>query len=133
MKVTVTVRLIFNPCDKTSIMLSVALCVLLLNSFSVVKSSSANLAEELSFFSPLDESQNVKLYWNVDTAKREIVFTVEAKTTGWVGFGISSGQGKMEGADIVIGWVKDGQTYFKVSNLTMKLHECRVHPSHLLP
>ncbi|XP_073254240.1 DBH-like monooxygenase protein 1 homolog [Porites lutea] len=94
-------------------MLSVALCVLLLNSFSVVQSSSANLAEELSFFSPLDESQNVKLYWNVDTAKKEIFFTVEAKTTGWVGFGISSGQGKMEGADIVIGWVKDGQTYFK--------------------
>ena len=119
MKVTVTVRLIFSPCDKTSTMLSVALCVLLLNSFSVVQSSSANLAEELSFFSPLDESQNVKLYWNVDTAKKEIFFTVEAKTTGWVGFGISSGQGKMEGADIVIGWVKDGQTYFKASNLTM--------------
>ena len=119
MKVTVTVRLIFSPCDKTSTMLSVALCVLLLNSFSVVQSSSANLAEELSFFSPLDEGQNVNLYWNVDTAKKEIFFTVEAKTTGWVGFGISSGQGKMEGADIVIGWVKDGQTYFKASNLTM--------------
>ena len=69
----------------------------------------------ISFFSPLDESQNVKLYWNISTARKEIFFTVEAKTTGWVGFGISSGQGKMEGADIVIGWVKDGQTYFKAS------------------
>ena len=80
-----------------------------------VQSSSANLAADHSFFAPLDENQNVKLYWNVSIARKEIIFTVEAKATGWVGFGISSGQGKMQGADIVIGWVKDGQTYFKAS------------------
>ena len=80
-----------------------------------MQSSSANLAAEHSFFAALDENQNVKLYWNVSTAKKEISFTVEVKATGWVGFGISSGQGKMQGADIVIGWVKDGQTYFKAS------------------
>lgn len=55
----------------------------------------------------------MNLYWSVRTEEEEIYFTVEAKTTGWIGFGISSGQGKMEGADIVIGWVKDGKTYFK--------------------
>ena len=76
--------------------------------------ASADLASEHSFIAPLDEDQNVKLYWNVNTANKEIYFTVEAKTTGWIGFGISSGQGKMKGADIVIGWVKDGKPYFKV-------------------
>ena len=77
--------------------------------------ASADLASEHSFFAALDEKQNVNLYWNLKREEKEIYFTVEAKTTGWVGFGISSGQGRMEGADIVIGWVKDGKTYFKVS------------------
>jgi len=85
---------------------------LLLISVCLAKSS-ADLKLEHSFFSPLDEDQKVKLYWNISTANREIFFTVEAQTTGWVGFGISSGQGKMAGADIVIGWVKDGKPYFK--------------------
>ncbi|XP_073252711.1 DBH-like monooxygenase protein 1 [Porites lutea] len=93
-------------------MLLIAQWVFFLCSFAV-QPSSANLAAEHSFFAPLDENQHVKLYWNVSIAKKEIIFTVEAKATGWVGFGISSGQGKMQGADIVIGWVKDGQTYFK--------------------
>ena len=75
--------------------------------------SLADLAAEHSFFAPLDEGENVKLYWNVSTANKEIYFTVEGKTSGWVGFAISSGQGKMgKGADIVISWVKDGQAYF---------------------
>ena len=95
-------------------MLLITQWVFLLCSFAV-QSSSANLAAEHSFFAALDENQNVKLYWNVSTAEKEISFTVEVKATGWVGFGISSGQGKMQGADIVIGWVKDGQKYFKAS------------------
>ena len=78
------------------------------------RSSAVDLASGHSFFAALDESQKVKLYWNVDTAKKEISFAVEAQTTGWIGFGISSGQGKMAGADIVIGWVEDGKPYFKV-------------------
>ena len=91
----------------------VPLCLFLL--LLVPLQVSADLASEHSFFAALDEYQNVNLYWNVRTEEKEIDFTVEAKTTGWIGFGISSGQGKMEGADIVIGWVKDGKTYFKVS------------------
>ena len=89
------------------------LAYLLLMSMCLAKSL-ADLKLEHSFFSPLDEDQKVKLYWNISTANKEIYFTVEAQTTGWIGFGISSGQGRMEGADIVIGWVKDGKPYFKV-------------------
>ncbi|XP_078364957.1 DBH-like monooxygenase protein 1 [Oculina patagonica] len=81
--------------------------------FMCLAKSSADLVSQHSFFAHLDEDQKVKLYWNVSTANKEIYFTVEAQTTGWVGFGISSGQGKMKGADIVIGWVKDGKPYFK--------------------
>ena len=88
-------------------------CIFLVFSFAM--QTSCDLLSEHSFFAALDEDQNVKLYWNVSTENKEIVFTVEAKTTGWVGFGISSGQGKMKGADVVIGWVKDGQSYFQVS------------------
>ena len=84
-------------------MLSIALCLFVFNSWATtIQYFSADLAAEHLFFSQLDESQNVKLYWNVDTAKKDIFFTVEAKTTGWVGFGISSGQGKMEGTDILL-------------------------------
>ena len=89
--------------------------------FLFILQTSCDLLSENSFFAALDEDQNVKLYWNVSTENKEIVFTVEAKTTGWVGFGISSGQGKMKGADIVIGWVKDGKAYFKVSSVRNRL------------
>ena len=100
------------------------LAYLLLISMCLTKSL-ADLKLGHSFFSPLDEDQKVKLYWNISTARREIYFTVEAQTTGWVGFGISSGQGKMKGADIVIGWVKDGKPYFKVKHTRISLvHVC---------
>ena len=99
---------------EVSRMFPAAICVFLSVYSVTLQFSSADLAVEHSFFAPLDESQDIKLYWNVSTANKEIYFTVEAKTLGWVGFGISSGQGKMKGADIVIGWVKDGQAYFKV-------------------
>ena len=86
----------------------------LLLMFMCLAKSLADLKLEHSFFSPLDEDQKVKLYWNISLPNKEIFFTVEAQTTGWVGFGISSGQGRMKGADIVMGWVKDGKPYFKV-------------------
>ena len=95
------------------------LAYLLLISMCLAKSF-ADLELGHSFFSPLDEDQKVKLYWNISTANKEIYFTVEAQTTGWIGFGISSGQGRMEGADIVIGWVKDGKPYFKVKETRSK-------------
>lgn len=42
---------------------------------------------------------------------------MEAKTTGWVGFGISTGCGQMAGADIVIGGVaQEGKRYFTVGS-----------------
>jgi len=63
----------------------------------------------------LDEAAKGKLYWSVDWNAKSISFAVEAKTTGWLGFGISTGRGQMIGADIVIGGVTDeGKRYFTV-------------------
>ena len=96
---------------------SFAFSVLLLEfSFSRMSAGAGDLFSTHTFLSSLDEDQNVKLYWNISKTRKEILFTVEANTLGWIGFGISSGQGKMEGADIVIGWVKDGKPYFQVMN-----------------
>ena len=38
----------------------------------LAKSFAEDLSSGHSFFAALDESQKVKLYWNVDTAKKEI-------------------------------------------------------------
>ena len=75
----------------------------------------ANLAAEYNHFAALDELEDYKLYWSVDRADKSISFAVEVLTTGWVGFGISSGNGKMKGSDLVIGWVKDCKGYLTVS------------------
>jgi len=58
----------------------------------------------------LDPAGNYKLYWTLDRENLLIHAGVEVKTAGWVGFGISPAG--MQGSDIMIGWVKDGQAYF---------------------
>jgi hypothetical protein len=55
------------------------------------------------FGAQLDEDR-LKLWWSVDMSKAVITFAVRAKTTGWVGIGISP-NGKMPGSDIFMGWV----------------------------
>ena len=60
----------------------------------------------------LDNDGNYTMAWvHNDT---HIVFEVKVKTTGYVGFGISH-NGKMFPSDVVIGWIKDGNTFFTVS------------------
>ena len=51
------------------------------------------------------------LFWKHDGTV--ITFEIHCRTRGYVGFGISPGGG-MHGSDIVIGWVKEGTTFFKV-------------------
>ena len=63
----------------------------------------------------LDPKEKMQIHWSIDWTRNLISFALEANTTGWVGLGISSGNGKMVGSDIVIGWVKDGQGFLTVS------------------
>nr|XP_018667907.1 DBH-like monooxygenase protein 1 homolog [Ciona intestinalis] len=56
-------------------------------------------------FFDLDGVGNVKLYWKyTDT---HITFELHGQTTGWIGIGFSP-TGGMRGADIIVGWVKNG-------------------------
>lgn len=85
--------------------------------FHVKFAKGDDLSSEFTNFAALDEAEKVKLYWSVDWNQKTVTFAVEAKTTGWVGFGISTGRGQMAGADIVIGGVtQEGKRYFTVGS-----------------
>jgi len=91
---------------------------LLLAVFSAwISFSSADLSSEFAHHAVLDPKALMKLYWTVDWDQETISFAVEAETTGWVGFGFSSGNGRMVGSDVVIGWVKDSKGYLTVSQI----------------
>ncbi|CAG0892814.1 unnamed protein product [Darwinula stevensoni] len=59
----------------------------------------------------LDRDGIMNLYWTPDLESGEITFELHAKTQGWAGLGFSA-NGAMIGSDIVVGWIKDGQTFF---------------------
>jgi len=61
-----------------------------------------------------DPEGHFHLTWIKDSEAKEIEFTVQIKTTGWFGFGISP-NGGMINSDIVIGFIDDyGVTHFHV-------------------
>ena len=68
-------------------------------------------SENFPFHAQLDQTGDYHLYWRVNST--HITFETHVRTLGYVGFGLSS-NGKMFPSDVVIGWVKDGVTYFKV-------------------
>ena len=51
------------------------------------------------------------VYWQYNDT--HITFEVHVDTLGYVGFGLSP-NGKMFPADVVVGWVKDGEVHFSV-------------------
>ena len=75
----------------------------------------ADLSSKYDHSAVLDPKEKMQIHWSIDWTSNSISFGLEANTTGWVGFGISSGNGKMVGSDMVIGWVKDGQGFLTVS------------------
>jgi hypothetical protein len=62
----------------------------------------------------LDKGGMFFLFWEFD--EERITFEVHVRTHGWVGLGFTN-NGRMEGSDVVVGWIKDGVTYFKVSQI----------------
>lgn len=53
-----------------------------------------------------------RLLWSI--SGYDITFEVQARTHGYIGLGFSK-DGTIYGADIVIGWVHQGQVHFQVS------------------
>ena len=66
---------------------------------------SNELQKEYTFSKVLSEDRYI-LHWSFNFHNKSIRFAVNVKTRGWVGFGLSP-SGSMEGADIVMGWIKD--------------------------
>jgi len=89
--------------------MAIKACIALL--FVVFSISNAELVDDYDHFAALDPDEKVKLYWTIEKVEQTVSFALDGATTGWVGFGISTGQGKMDKADMVIGWVKDGKPY----------------------
>ncbi|OWF40133.1 DBH-like monooxygenase protein 1 [Mizuhopecten yessoensis] len=58
----------------------------------------------------LDTTGQFWLFWTANTT--HVIFETHVNTHGYIGFGISP-NGKMFPADVIVGGVKDGQTYFK--------------------
>ncbi|CAH3194021.1 unnamed protein product [Porites evermanni] len=85
--------------------------------------ASADLRTEYAHYAVLDGEEKMKLFWTVDWDAETVSFALEAATTGWVGFGFSTGSGQMVDSDVVIGWVKDNQGY-----LTDRYADARVLP-----
>ena len=93
--------------------------------------SQSGVFKDISFHVSLDQDSNYRLSWTYDAAEQKMTFDLQAKTTGWIGFGISPYTGQMPGSDVIIGWVdKSGKAYLQVSMInivfgTIKLH---LHP-----
>uniref|UniRef100_A0A034W5P7 MOXD1-like protein 2 n=1 Tax=Bactrocera dorsalis TaxID=27457 RepID=A0A034W5P7_BACDO len=58
----------------------------------------------------IDLDDSFRLLWTI--TDKDAMFEVQVRTHGYVGFGFSR-NGTQEGADIVIGWVDKGQTFFQ--------------------
>ena len=78
---------------------------------TIAKTAGPKPTEAFPYKEQLDTNGDYILFWKVNAT--HITFEVHVRTLGYVGFGLSP-NGNMYPADVIIGWVKDGQAYFKV-------------------
>jgi len=95
--------------------LKLLLSLVLLNEVTCMPDSGMQIARTLEI------NENYKIDWQSNFDEKSVVFNITAKTTGFVGFGLSRAGG-MEGADIVIGGVfENGTSYFEVCSIKIKI------------
>lgn len=58
-------------------------------------------------------SPDYKMLWSLGPGPQDITIELQVRTLGYVEFGFSK-DGRMAGADMVVGWVDHGQVYFQV-------------------
>lgn len=63
-------------------------------------------------------NDDFRLLWSLK--QQDITFEVQVRTGGYVGLGFSA-DGAQAGADIAVGWIDQGQTYFQVCHRYLKL------------
>lgn len=62
-----------------------------------------------------DLSPDYRLLWTLGS--QEITFEVQVRTLGYIALGFARGdEVSVSGADMVVGWVDNGQVYFQVSH-----------------
>ncbi|XP_059472365.1 MOXD1 homolog 2-like [Neocloeon triangulifer] len=88
---------------QTGLMFVAALCVLLSG-----RGVSASEVDEWTHSAWLDDRYLVRWTPGAD----DVTFEVSVATLGYVGFGLSL-DGRMQGSDVVIGWVQHGRTIFQ--------------------
>ena len=59
-------------------------------------------------------NENYLLQWTVK--EPDILFEVQVKSHGYIGFGFSRDGTTIYGADVFIGWIDEGHIFFYVSN-----------------
>lgn len=64
----------------------------------------------------VDLDQNYQLVWTVKES--DIIFEARVRTHGYIGFGFSR-DGTIYGADVFIGWMDDGHTFYHVSYISL--------------
>ena len=90
-----------------SIKIVVALCL-------TIGTFTSCLSETVKRSAILDNQGKYSVNWEADLTTEMVVFTLDVRTTGYVGFGISMNP-SMAGADIVIAGIRDDHTsYFGV-------------------
>ena len=70
------------------------------------------VSKEFNHRLQLDSEGKYIVHWKFNTT--HITFEVHVETRGYIGFGISP-NGMMAPSDVIVGWVKNGQTHFSVS------------------
>lgn len=77
------------------------------------QSSYSNLEYEtaMNWDYAVDLNEDFRVYWTI--INQDITFEIQVRTLGYVGFGFSR-DGNQIGADMAVGWVNDGHTFFQV-------------------
>lgn len=70
----------------------------------------------------VDLDQNYQILWTVK--ETDIILEARVRTKGYLGFGFSR-DGTIYGADIFIGWIDDGHTFYHVSSLLLTQCACK--------
>jgi len=83
--------------------------LLLLLQFSVIV-----ITADRKWDHQIDLDENYRLLWTV--REPEIIFEVQVRTRGYVGFGFSR-DGTIYGADLFISWIDQGHQFFHVSTV----------------
>lgn len=81
---------------------------------------SVNFNDDYRLLWTISKPQQLQQHQQLHPNNYEVIFEVQVRTLGYLGFGFSR-DGNRSGADIVIGWVDQGQTYFQVSKY-FKIH-----------